>query len=323
LSHGNEPGRLFAILVTYKRPEALSTMLDRLSRQVRQPDHLVVVDNSPSIQTESLVRVYAELGHTVDYLPAPENLGPAGGIALGMEQILSLAQDSEWVILIDDDNPPPTNHLFDDLVRFAQQMLEADSSTGAVGLGGSIFDLRRARLVRLGDRELDGPVVLDHIPGNLFPVYLMGAIRQVGIFRRELFFGFEELEFGLRLRRAGYTIYAPGPIVRHLRTVHAGSGMPPRRGPTVGLPEPDWRRYYSLRNLIYILRLHGHGPAALRVSLARGVGKPLVSLPIRPRRALAHLTSNLRALRHGWTGRMGRTIYPDPSVSRVQRRRRS
>lgn len=298
-------------------------MFDRLSQQVRQPDHLVVVDNSPSADNDSLVRVYAELGHTVDYLPAPENLGPAGGIALGMEQVLTLAQDDEWVILIDDDNPPPTDLLFDDLLRFAQQMLLADASTGAVGVGGSLFDLRRARLVRLGDHELDGPVVLDHIPGNLFPVYLVGAIRRVGTFRRELFFGFEELEFGLRLRRAGYTIYAPGPIVRQLRSLHAGTRNLPRRGPTVGLPEPDWRRYYSLRNLIYILRLHGRGPAALRVSLVRGVGKPLVSLPFRPRRALAHLASNLRAVRHGWTGRMGRTIFPNPSVSRVRRRRRS
>ena len=39
-------------------------------------------------------------------------------------------------------------------------------------------------------------------------MYRCGALRRVGVFDESLFFGFEEGEFGQRLRQAGYSIYA-------------------------------------------------------------------------------------------------------------------
>jgi hypothetical protein len=77
------------------------------------------------------------------------------------------------------------------------------------------------------------------------------------------------------------------------------------------LGTPGWRRYYSLRNLIYLLRQHGHTLTALRVTILRGVAKPLLNLPLRPVLGLRHLRSNLRAARDGWTGRLGRQVSPD------------
>jgi hypothetical protein len=81
--------------------------------------------------------------------------------------------------------------------------------------------------------------------------------------------------------------------------------------PGLRLPELRWRRFYTLRNTIYVLREHGHRAAALRVSLARGLGKPLANLVLNPRAAGRHLALNWRACRDDWSGRMGRVVEPD------------
>jgi hypothetical protein len=81
--------------------------------------------------------------------------------------------------------------------------------------------------------------------------------------------------------------------------------------PRVGLPEPTWRRYYSLRNTIHILRTFGGTAAAVRVTALQGLAKPLANMATSPRRAWPHLKLNLRACRDGWTGRLGRTLDPE------------
>ena len=72
-----------------------------------------------------------------------------------------------------------------------------------------------------------------------------------------------------------------------------------------------WKRYYSLRNTIYVLRRFGHPVTAARVTLVTGFAKPLANLVVSPRRAVQHLGLNWRASRDGWTNRMGRTVEPD------------
>jgi hypothetical protein len=176
-----------------------------------------------------------------------------------------------------------------------------------VGLTGARFDWRRARLVRPRDEGVTGRAAIDCIGGNQLPVYLVEAVRSVGTFSSDLFFGFDDLEFGLRLRRAGYRMYTPGSdwLGRRSREP-VGLGRV-----TVGLGTLDWRRYYSLRNMIHILRLFGRSAAAARVTIVQGLVKPLVNLPRSPRLASGHLRLNLAACRDGWTGRLGRTLEPD------------
>jgi hypothetical protein len=151
-------------------------------------------------------------------------------------------------------------------------------------------------------------VPIDAIGGDRLPCYSVRAVRAVGPFRADLFFGFEELEFGLRLRRAGWSLAADGPALRHDREQRRAVATPPV--PRRSLDPVSWRRYYSLRNLIVILRDHGHASTAARVALVVGFGKPIANLVRQPRLALAHLRLNARACRDGWTGRLGRRVEP-------------
>jgi glycosyltransferase involved in cell wall biosynthesis len=298
--------RLFGVLVTFRRPEDLAGTLRACAGQSRTLDGLVVVDNDPTPLTQGTVE---RLAPEAEYLPAAENLGPAGGIAWGMQRILERADDGDWVVVLDDDDPPPRPTVFEELAGFAAESSRAVPATAAVGMNGARFDRARGRLVRVPDEELRGRVEVDFFGGNQCPLYSVRALRAVGVARRDLFFGFDDLELGVRLRDAGYALYAPGRMWRDARTAWGGLGARPR--PRLLLTEPSWRRYYSLRNLVVILRGCGSPWAAVRVSLVVAVLKPVANLPFRPRVAWRTLVLGSRACRDGWMGRMGRTVEPE------------
>lgn len=300
---------LYGVLPTFRRPRHLAETLARVSRQERTIDHLVIVDNSPGPQSRAVVEGFARDGGRIEYLPAPENLGFAGGVALGMEAVLPDADDDDWIVVFDDDDPLPWDSVFGDLEVFGARMVSVDARTAAVGLVGARFDWRRGGLTRVPDDELKGAVPVDFIGGNHFPLYRVGALRDVGTFSRDIFFGLSEIEHGLRLRKAGYSIYADGDAWRRRREEAGRLGIDIH--PSLRFPQLNWRRYYSLRNVIFILRSHGKLGTAARVTLVKGIGKPLVNLLLDPRAGWRHLALNVRAIRDGWTGRMGRTLEPD------------
>src|SRR4249920_2655609 len=98
---GNDAPRFFGVLVTYRRPDQLAATLDRIAAQSRQLDRLLVVDNGSDSATRSAVE-----SHSSEYIDAGDNLGPAGGYALGMNRLLDEADDGDWIFLFDDDDPP-------------------------------------------------------------------------------------------------------------------------------------------------------------------------------------------------------------------------
>ena len=302
-------GRVLGVLVTYRRPRQLQRTLDLLARQTRPLDRLVVVDNSPTPGTERAVAAYGEAGLIAEYVPSPDNGGPAGGIARGMARALVHAADHDWIVTLDDDDPPQSETVLADLEAFAHDMLSRDPRTGMVGLVGARFDWRRGRLVRLPDRALTGPVSVDYIGGNHFPFIRAEVLREIGPFRSDLFFGLDDLEFGLRMRRKRYSIFADGSGWLRRRADGGRLGLEVRPSTVAG--DPGWRRYYSLRNAIWILRSHRRTATATRVTLVHGVAKPVANLVRDPAAAAALLRLNLAACRDAWAGRMGRTIDPD------------
>jgi hypothetical protein len=302
-------GRLLGILITFRRPRELAVMLERLAGSERPVDLLVVVDNSPTADAGPLVDRYRAGGRAADYVAAAENLGPAGAVALAMGRLLEAAGDDDWIVLFDDGEPPGTEELAE-LWDFAGRMRAADPRLGAVGGVGATFDWARGRVVRVPDSRLDGPVPVDYIGSGQLPLYRVRAVREVGVFKPELFFGFEELEYGLRLRAAGWSLYVDGDRWRAGRRLLGRLEVAGR--PAVGFAGTTWRDYYRLRNLIVILLGAGRRGAAVRVSLLVGLLKPLVNAPRQPGRSVARLRLNWRAVRDGWAGRLGRTVEPEP-----------
>lgn len=306
---------LVGILVTFHRPSQLSTVLECLETQNRALDRLIVIDNGSTEEAAEAVRHHPRAAAAIEYLPMAENVGFAGGVSRGMERALELTKGRDWVVLLDDDDPPNSPSGFGELERFAIEMKQRDPRTGAVGLTGARFDWRRGRIRRVPDAELTGAVPVDYVAGGNLPFYSVSVIREVGPFLAPLFFGLSEIEYGLRLRRAGYTIYGHGERWREGRAEVGRLNTVTR--PSLTLSELGWRRYYSLRNTIYVLRAYGHPGSALWVALVRGLAKPIANMVVTPRSAVRHLRLNWRACHDGWMGRMGRVVEPDARSKRA------
>ncbi len=303
--------RLFGVLVTYRRPDDLEQYLTCLRRQSRSLDGLIVVDNAANRVNRLAVEAYRDHAPAT-YVESPDNSGPAGGIAQGMRAVLRAATDQDWVVLLDDDNPPRTDDVLQWVFDFSAEVRD-DVHVGAVGLTGSRFDLSRARFVRLADDELNGTIDVDHVGGGQFPMVRVAAIRNVGVFRSELFWGLEELEYGLRLRAHGYRILVSGELVRWARAFHGRLGRSQPKA-AVSMSRVPWRQYYILRNMIDILRRNGHPWVAARVAVTRGIGKSTVHALRTPRQTGVTARLTYDAITSGWRGELGRSVEPETAT---------
>lgn len=297
---------LVAVLVTFQRPDDVLAMLDAIAAQTVLPSQLHVIDNG-SQPTVADIAANHRLVQTisVDYVNAGDNLGPAGGIALGMHH--ALERDAcEWVLLLDDDDPPPEPNSIEELLELATVADHTVANLGGVGLAGARLNRTRGTMHRLRDHELHGIVEVDYLGGNNLPMFRRRAIEAVGTFEPKLFFGWEELEYGLRLQAHGYSIVADGDewLRRRWRLQAAAStdgiDLSPVRHP--------WRRYYTARNLIRILLTHQHRSAAA-VTTAREVAAALVGV-MSKRESTASAKARMQGCIDGWRGISGRSFEP-------------
>ena len=131
--------RVLAILVTYRRPRELAIALDRLRRSDPRPDRLVVFDNAPTPENRSAVEGIGDDDDPwVEYQPMPANLGPAGARAAGMSRLLESADDSDLIVLLDDDDPLPDGGLLGALCERVDALERSDPHFGGLALRGGL-----------------------------------------------------------------------------------------------------------------------------------------------------------------------------------------
>lgn len=248
------PGRSYtAAIVTYRRAASLEIVLDGLLNQSIPPALTVVADNDPEQSARDVVRAaQRRWPNEIVYAPVGENLGPAGGWAHAVSVAASRPnQRGAWVLVIDDDDPIEAPTLVEGLIDTA-----TDQGVAGIGLRGARWHHRSARLRRFDVPE--GTVAkIDYLAGNGAPLYSWAAIDRVGFFKPDLFFGFEDLDFGLRLRKAGWTLLvAPRPSLQEVADT--------------GSVRTSWREYYKARALLWILREH-MGSYAILLTLIRSI----------------------------------------------------
>jgi glycosyltransferase involved in cell wall biosynthesis len=292
------------VIVTFGRPASLARIVDELADA--GIDSLTVVDNAPSADSEAAARRGSSRVRST-YIPMPDNVGPAGGFATGMQRVLETAADDDWIFLMDDDRLVAPFDTVQRLREFGAWLLARGAPVGAVGLLGATFDRRFGRLVRPADEDLAGPVTVDYVANGQLLMIRVAAARDVGVFDPDLFFGFEELDYCLRLGRNGYGIYANGPEWLEARRRFG------RLGSSVGAPSrrtSAWRRYFSVRNHIVIMRRYTSAPRAMVITIAHLVGRPVSDVLRRRDDVSALALAGTRACFDAWTGRLGRRMEP-------------
>lgn len=173
--------------------------------------------------------------------------------------------------------------------------------------GGGVWSRRRG-VVRLLDEGMERFALSDRADIARRLDFACGAsclvlrelVEEIGLYDEALYQFFEDVEYGLRAKRAGWNInWAPGALVCH----HAPNAD--KLTPVLAFTEdPDLSReadYTLLRNRFYLLRKYA--PAGLLFAFA---GLPFVLGTRFCRNQKRRLRLLLRAARDGMAQRMGR-----------------
>ena len=230
--------------------------LDSLQRQ--QADfswQITVVDNGSS--DGSLA--YLQAQPQVQLIALPENRGFSAAVNAGI-----VSSDAPYVFLLNNDTELPpdclhqllkTAHALPEYDFFAPKMLSFHERTVLDGAGDGF--LRGGAGYRLGTMEKDSAIYSQ--PGPVFgacagaALYRRTVFDRIGLFDEDFFAYLEDVDFNLRLNRAGCKgYYVPAAKVYHIGSASSGSKFNPF---TIRL---------STRNSFYVLLKHYSLPIVFR-----------------------------------------------------------
>ena len=290
------------VVVTFNRADLLARMLDGLAAQTHRPDAVFVIDNASADHTRAVLEARADLPLVVTH--SEENLGGAGGFHLGVEQAYAAGHDRIWLM---DDDVVPAPTCLEVLMGHQESCLMAvrEDLRGALVEKAAIhFDLRRPHAIRpkrasvesvYADRpSMPERVEIENVAFEGFMVHRR-VVDAIGLPDPAYFIFYDDVDFAVRARRAGFRIWAvrDAVLVRQLDfdQQHALD---------------TWKGYYMYRNLFVVHFRHGEN--ALVRAKPYAIAAAVVALsPLRGGRAEAgNVTRAIRDAR-GMRRDAGRT----------------
>jgi rhamnopyranosyl-N-acetylglucosaminyl-diphospho-decaprenol beta-1,3/1,4-galactofuranosyltransferase len=270
------------VVVTYNRADLLGRTLDGLAAQTHEPDAVIVVDNASEDHTRAVLD--AHRGLHLQRIHLAENTGGAGGFRAGVESAYEQGFDRIW--LMDDDVVPAPDCL---AVLMAQDdafvmAVREDVHGRLVEKAATDFDLTRARSIRakrstvetdFGDRHAMPERVELHNIAFEGPLFRREVVDAIGLPDASFFIFYDDVDFALRARRAGYRIWAirDAVLVRQLdfSQQHDLAG---------------WKGYYMYRNMFAVHFRYGES-ALVRAKPWAIAASVVVLSPVRGGRAEA------------------------------------
>lgn len=235
--------RFGGFVITYNRPQILVDTLGKLFAQSHPPEFIWVIDNSENLETDhaiaSLMDPRIKL-HRMGY-----NSGPAGAAKKGLE--LCSQEGADWILWADDNDPP----FFADTFEKLLSIRDVNPFCGVIGSVGHFFDRKKGVIKRIQSKLLEKKetVEVDYVAGGMSMI-VNSEVVKAGIFpNKNLFFGFEELDFCLKASRRGFTIMVHCGVFLELRKLHNRTDF---EQPIYKKKSKLEREYYSLRNLLMI-----------------------------------------------------------------------
>ncbi|MGA8255085.1 MAG: glycosyltransferase family 2 protein [Nocardioides sp.] len=246
------------VLVTYNRADLLAKGLEGLAAQTRVPDLVVVVDNASTDHTRAVLDA-APAGLNLERIHLDTNTGGSGGFHVGVRAAYERGLDRIW--LIDDDVVPDPECL---AVLMAQD--EACLTSVREDLSGALVEKAATRF------NLDNPLAIKpktsmvetdfgtraampdrvEVENVAFEGLLVrrAVVTEIGLPDPGFFIFYDDVDFALRARRAGFRIWAvrDAVLVRQLNfdQQHDLAG---------------WKGYFMYRNLFVVHLRYGENVA--------------------------------------------------------------
>jgi len=270
------------VVVTYNRADLLVGMLDGLAKQSRPADAIYVIDNASSDHTAKVLDERDDLPLHVTH--TEQNLGGAGGFHLGLRQAYDAGHDR---ILLLDDDVVPTPELLAVMVAHegpCQMAVREDTRGRLVEKAAIRFDLRNPLAIRPKTASVDSTYATrDEMPAEVeienvaFEGFMVRreVIDAIGLPDPSYFIFYDDVDFAIRARRAGFPIMAlrDAVLVRQLDfdQQHALD---------------TWKGFYMYRNLFVVHFRYGENVLVRLKPWLIALGVVLLS-PVRGGRAEA------------------------------------
>jgi GT2 family glycosyltransferase len=287
--------RIVAAVVTHDRPDALRRVVQALLQQTVPAQQILVIDNASRVPATEILS-----GLAVQVVRAAVNTGGAGGFAMALE--LAVNENADWIWLMDDDAAPRPGAL-EALLR-AQALVPSNAAVlcGAVYEFGVLATMHRRLFDRSAGYERSIPESaycrgVQEIDVASFVGFLVRAhaVRKAGVANPQFFLFYDDIEYCLRLKGAGWSIWlVPDSVVDHRR-------LPQERMRTTRFGP---RHYYDIRNRIYVARSYARR-RLLATALATAIGAAIWISTKQSWRRASSLGLFARAVRDGVAGRLG------------------
>ena len=250
------------VVVTYNRADLLERMLAGLERLERPADAVIVVDNASTDRTPDVLAARVSTGSTagirLQVIRSEENLGGAGGFRLGVKTAYDQGFDRIW--LMDDDVVPEPDCLTTLLAQPEEHAdclmsVREDTRGRLIELAATRFDLesplaikpKRASVVSTyADRaSMPERVELENVAFEGFMVRRR-VIEAIGLPDASYFIFYDDVDYALRARRAGFRIWAvrDAVLVRQLDFSQQHDLT-------------SWKGFYMYRNLFVVHLRYG------------------------------------------------------------------
>lgn len=244
-----------AIVVTFKRKELLLQVLDSLLTQTEVLSKILVIDNNSGDGTEEVVNSLSSQYENIVYHNTGANLGGAGGFHYGFKAAQDYDYSHLW--LMDDDFQPEKDCLQKMLalqhvgivqpIRFNLDGSCAELSPVTYNLSSPfIFNPKTESVLDIYEKgEIVQRQELDGIPFE-GPLISKEVVDKVGLPEPKFFIFYDDLDYAIRTRTAGYKIIC-SPDIKATRLLMNNQGD----------DLLSWKGYFMLRNLFYVHKIHG------------------------------------------------------------------
>ena len=219
-------------------------MFKALRGQTKRLDGIIVVDNDSKDSTENLV---SEEFEEVTYIKLIENIGGAGGFNVGMK--LAYEKGYDWIWIMDDDAIAAQDcltQLFSKSMR-ADVIIPVQINSSGCRYGQGYWRGKRVLITQLNEVNID----LLSFAG---PLINKKVVEKIGLPRKDFFIYGDDLEYGIRIRRAGLIVAG-----NSIATIYHNLGGKPVSVKRLGIesmrnPQQAWKFYYDARNTLLMLQ---------------------------------------------------------------------